>query len=47
MVTMGRYQSGQLGLAVNQLASAYGGSSPSLPTESFAWIAQAVRARHW
>ena len=28
---MGRYQSGQLGLTVNQMASAFGGSNPSLP----------------
>ena len=28
----GRYQSGQLDLAVNQTAYAFGGSNPSLPT---------------
>ncbi len=29
----GRYQSGQLDLAVNQTAYAFGGSNPSLPTK--------------
>ena len=29
---MGRYPSGQRGLTVNQLAIAYGGSNPPLPT---------------
>ena len=29
---MGSYQSGQMGLTVTQLAYAFGGSNPSLPT---------------
>jgi hypothetical protein len=29
---MGRFQSGQMGRAVNPLASAFGGSNPPLPT---------------
>ena len=29
---MGSYQSGQMGLTVTQIAYAYGGSNPSLPT---------------
>ena len=29
---MGSYQSGQMGLTVTQLAFAFGGSNPSLPT---------------
>ena len=29
---MGRYQSGQMSLAVNQVPYGYGGSNPSLPT---------------
>ena len=29
---MGSYPSGQRGLTVNQLANAFGGSNPSLPT---------------
>ena len=37
---MGSYPSGQRGLTVNQLAKAFGGSNPSLPT--FALIAQSV-----
>ena len=36
---MGRYPSGQRGQTVNLLASAFGGSNPSLPTV-FAHIAQ-------
>lgn len=31
---MGSYQSGQMGLTVTQLAFAFGGSNPSLPTEN-------------
>lgn len=31
---MGSYQSGQMGLTVTQLAYAFGGSNPSLPTLS-------------
>lgn len=31
-LSMGRYQSGQMGRTVNPLAYAYGGSNPSLPT---------------
>ena len=31
---MGRYQSGQMGQTVNLLAYAYGGSNPSLPTQT-------------
>lgn len=34
----GRYQSGQLGQAVNLLAHAYGGSNPSLPIFSVVQI---------
>ncbi len=30
---LGRYPSGQRGLTVNQMAYAFGGSNPSLPTE--------------
>ena len=30
---MGSYQSGQMGLTVTQLAYAFGGSNPSLPTK--------------
>ena len=41
---MGRYQSGQMGQTVNLLAYAYGGSNPSLPTQT-ADIAQLARAR--
>ncbi len=37
---MGSYPSGQRGLTVNQLAKAFGGSNPSLPT--IALIAQSV-----
>ncbi len=29
---LGSYQSGQMGLTVTQLAYAFGGSNPSLPT---------------
>ena len=36
----GSYQSGQMGLTVTQLAYAFGGSNPSLPT--FAEIAQLI-----
>ena len=32
---MGSYQSGQMGLTVTQLAYAFGGSNPSLPTKFF------------
>jgi hypothetical protein len=32
---MGRYQSGQLGLTVTQLAYAFVGSNPALPTTKF------------
>ena len=32
---MGSYQSGQMGLTVTQLAYAFGGSNPSLPTFTF------------
>ena len=32
---MGSYQSGQMGLTVTQLAYAFGGSNPSLPTLRF------------
>ena len=32
---MGSYQSGQMGLTVTQLAFAFGGSNPSLPTLNF------------
>ncbi len=38
---MGSYPSGQRGLTVNQLAKAFGGSNPSLPT-FYALIAQSV-----
>ena len=31
---MGKYQSGQMGQTVNLQAYAFGGSNPSLPTES-------------
>ena len=31
---MGKYQSGQMGQTVNLLAYAFGGSNPSLPTET-------------
>ncbi len=31
---MGKYQSGQMGQTVNLLAYAFGGSNPSLPTNS-------------
>ena len=31
-IGMGSYQSGQMGLTVTQLAFAFGGSNPSLPT---------------
>jgi hypothetical protein len=31
---MGSYQSGQLGLTVTQLSFDFGGSNPSLPTNS-------------
>ncbi len=31
---MGKYQSGQMGQTVNLLAFAFGGSNPSLPTQS-------------
>jgi hypothetical protein len=37
---MGSYPSGQRGLTVNQLAKAFGGSNPSLPTSAL--IAQSV-----
>ncbi len=37
---MGSYPSGQRGLTVNQLAKAFGGSNPSLPTSAL--IAQLV-----
>ena len=37
---MGSYPSGQRGLTVNQLAKAFGGSNPSLPTTAL--IAQSV-----
>ena len=33
---MGSYQSGQMGLTVTQLAYAFGGSNPSLPTKELA-----------
>ncbi len=32
--SMGSYQSGQMGLTVTQLAYAFGGSNPSLPTKT-------------
>ncbi len=32
---LGSYQSGQMGLTVTQLAYAFGGSNPSLPTKQF------------
>ena len=38
---MGSYQSGQMGLTVTQLAFAFGGSNPSLPTKMkqfMSWI---------
>ena len=39
----GGYQSGQMGLTVTQLAYAFGGSNPSLPTHNlFAEIAQLI-----
>ncbi len=38
----GSYQSGQMGLTVTQLAYAFGGSNPSLPTHKFAEIAQSI-----
>ena len=31
---MGKYQSGQMGQTVNLLAYAFGGSNPSLPTNT-------------
>ena len=31
-ILLGSYQSGQMGLTVTQLAYAFGGSNPSLPT---------------
>ena len=34
---MGSYQSGQMGLTVTQLAFAFGGSNPSLPTRMKQW----------
>ena len=37
---LGSYPSGQRGLTVNQLAKAFGGSNPSLPTSAL--IAQLV-----
>ena len=37
----GSYQSGQMGLTVTQIAYAYGGSNPSLPTY-FAEVAQLI-----
>ena len=40
---MGRYQSGQMGRAVNPLRKRFGVSNPSLPT--FAGIAQLVERR--
>ena len=40
LVNMGSYPSGQRGLTVNQLAKAFGGSNPSLPTSAL--IAQSV-----
>ena len=53
---MGSYQSGQMGLTVTQLAFAFGGSNPSLPTRmkqrresvgsfGLAEVAQLARAR--
>ena len=41
---MGRYQSGQMGRAVNPLGKPFGGSNPSLPIEQ-AGIAQLVEQR--
>ena len=38
---LGSYQSGQMGLTVTQLAYAYGGSNPSLPTD-YAEVAQSI-----
>ena len=37
----GSYQSGQMGLTVTQLAYAFGGSNPSLPTRN-AEVAQSI-----
>ncbi len=42
---MGSYQSGQMGLTVTQLAYAFGGSNPSLPTiitHLYAEVAQSI-----
>ena len=39
----GRFQSGQMGRAVNPLAQVFGGSNPSLPTWN-AGVAQLARA---
>ena len=34
LITLGKYQSGQMGQTVNLLAYAFGGSNPSLPTKN-------------
>jgi hypothetical protein len=40
LLILGSYQSGQLGLTVNQLAIAFGSSNLSLPTQKPARVAQ-------
>ena len=42
---MGSYQSGQMGLTVTQLAYAFGGSNPSLPTKQLLPIRNAEVAQ--
>jgi hypothetical protein len=42
---LGRYQSGQMGRAVNPLRRRFGGSNPSLPICDYAGIAQLVERR--
>ena len=44
---MGSYQSGQMGLTVTQLAYAFGGSNPSLPTTQFANVQMSQCANNW
>ncbi len=41
----GSYRSGQTGLTVNQLAYAYGGSNPPLPTGDH-WVVNQSLQRH-
>ena len=41
LISGGSYQSGQMGLTVTQIAYAYGGSNPSLPT-NIAEVAQLI-----